>query len=72
MDKKAIKGVMKGAMIVDDLLYYTGLGMADVFKRVGFGSAKNLYLIYMREFGIAPSEHRQKIREEGNVWRYKL
>ena len=30
----------------------------------GFGSANNLYLTYKREFGIAPSERLQQLRQE--------
>ena len=58
--------------MADELLRYTDLGMADVSKRAGFGSANNLYLTYKREFGIAPGERRQKIRKEGDVGRYIL
>ena len=58
--------------MADELLRYTDLGMADVSKRAGFGSANNLYLTYKCEFGIAPGERRQKIRKEGDVGRYKV
>lgn len=37
-----------------------------------FGSANNLYLTYKREFGIAPGERRQQLRQEGDVGRFKL
>lgn len=55
--------------MADELLRYTDLGMADVSKRAGFGSANNLYLTHNREFDIAPGERHQKIRKEGDVWR---
>ena len=58
--------------MADELLRYTDLGMADVSKRAGFGSANNLYLTYKREFGIAPGERRHKIRKDGDVGRYNL
>ena len=38
----------------------------------GFGSANNLYLTYKREFGIAPSERLQQLRQEREMGRYKL
>lgn len=44
--------------MADDMLRYTNLGMADVSKRAGFGSANNHHLTYKREFGIATSECR--------------
>ena len=48
----------KFVLMVIELLRYTDLGMADVSKRAGFGSANNLYLTFRREFGIAFSECR--------------
>lgn len=55
--------------MADRLLCYTDLGMADVSKRTGFGSANNLYLTYRREFGITSGGRRQMIRKERNVER---
>lgn len=62
----------KLVLMVIELLRDTDLGMADVPKRAGFGSANNLYLTYKREFGIASGERRQKIRKEGDVGKYKV
>ena len=53
--------------MANELLRYTNPGIADVPKRVGFGSANNLYLTYKREFGTAPGERHQKNRKEGDV-----
>lgn len=45
-----------GLHLSDEVLRYTDLGMADVSKRAGFGSANNLYLTYKRGSGIASGE----------------
>ncbi len=50
--------------IADELLRYTGLRLDEVSHHAGFGSANNLYLTYKREFGIAPSERLQQLRQE--------
>lgn len=42
--------------MADELLSYTDLGMTNVSKRTGFGSANNPYLTYKREYGIAPGK----------------
>ena len=58
--------------IADDLLRYTDLTIAEVAKRTGIGSPNNLYLTYKREFNRAPGYRRQRIRQEGDLGRYKL
>lgn len=58
--------------MADRLLRYTDLGMADVSNHVGFGSANNIYLTYMRDFSVTHGERRQKIRKQGDMGRYKL
>lgn len=58
--------------IADELLRYTGLRLDEVSHNAGFGSANNLYLIYKREFSIAPSERLQQLRQERDMGRYKL
>ena len=58
--------------MADDLLRYTDLTIAEVAKRSGIGSPNNLYLTYKREFNLAPSYRRQRIRQEGDLGRYKL
>jgi len=58
--------------IADDLLRYTDLTIAEVAKRTGIGSPNNLYLTFKREFNIAPGYRRLRIRQEGDLGRYKL
>ena len=58
--------------IADDLLRYTDLTIAEVAKRSGIGSANNLYLTFKREFNLAPGYRRLRIRQEGDLGRYKL
>ena len=60
-------GMAFQVQMTDELLRYTYLGITNISKRAGFGSAHNLYITYKREFGIAHSERFQKIRKERDV-----
>ena len=58
--------------LADELLRYTDMTVAEVARRSGIGSANNLYLTYKREFNLAPGYRRLRIRQEGDVGRYKI
>lgn len=58
--------------LVDDLLCYTSLSLADVARRSGIGSERNLYSFCRRRFRCTPAERRNKIRSLGDVGRYAL
>lgn len=58
--------------MADELLRYTDMPMAEVAKRTGIGSMNNLYLTFKREFDLAPGYRRLRIRQEGDVGRYRL
>lgn len=58
--------------MADELLRYTDMTVAEVARRSGIGSANNLYLTYKREFNLAPGYRRLRIRQEGDVGRYRL
>lgn len=58
--------------MADELLRYTDMTVAEVARRSGIGSANNLYLTYKREFNLAPGYRRLRIRQEGDVGRYKI
>ena len=58
--------------LADELLRYTSLDIAEVARRSGIGSANNLYLSFKRDFGLAPGYRRLRIRQEGDVGRFKL
>ena len=58
--------------LVDELLRYTDMTVAEVAKRFGIGSANNLYLTYKREFNLAPGYRRMRIRQEGDLGRFRL
>ena len=77
MDEKTIKDALRKVkhrvsihvQMADELLLYTNLSRANIYKRAGLGSANNLYLAYKCEFDIALSERFLKIRKEGDVGR---
>lgn len=58
--------------MADELLRYTNMPLAEVAKRTGIGSMNNLYLTFKREFNLAPGYRRLRIRQEGDVGRYRL
>lgn len=58
--------------MAEELLRYTDLEIPEVAKRSGVGSANNLYLTFKREFNLAPGYRRLRIRQEGDLGRYKL
>ena len=58
--------------MADELLRYTSLELDEVARRAGFGTAGNLYLTYKREFGLAPGERRRRLRQKGDVGRFKV
>jgi len=58
--------------MAEQLLRFTDMSVAEVAKRSGIGSANNLYLTYKREYNIAPGYRRQRIRQPGDVGKYKL
>ena len=58
--------------MAEELLRYTDLEIPEVAKRAGIGSANNLYLTFKREFNLAPGYRRLRIRQEGDLGRYKL
>ena len=58
--------------MAEELLRYADLEISEVAKRSGVGSANNLYLTFKREFNLAPGYRRLRIRQEGDLGRYKL
>jgi len=58
--------------MADDLLRYTDMTVAEVAKRSGIGSANNLYLTFKREFNLAPGYRRLRVRQDGDVGRFRL
>lgn len=58
--------------MADELLRYTDMTVAEVARRSGIGSANNLYLTYKREFNLAPGYRRLRIRQEGDLGRFRL
>lgn len=57
--------------MMDELLRYTSLSLAEVARRSGLGSAHNLYLTTKREYNEAPTEHRKNLREPEDEGRYR-
>jgi len=57
--------------MMDELLRYTSLSLAEVARRSGLGSAHNLYLTTKREFDEAPAERRKKLRDSDDEGRYR-
>ena len=57
--------------MMDELLRYTSLSLAEVGRRTGIGSTFNLYRMSKREYGEAPAEHRKIIRQPGDEGRYR-
>lgn len=55
--------------LVDDLLRFTSLSLADVALRSGIGSERNLYAFCRRHHGCTPSDRRQQIRQVGDEGR---
>ena len=57
--------------MMDELLRYTSLSLAEVARRSGLGSAHNLYLTTKREYNEAPAERRKKLRDPDDEGRYR-
>ena len=63
---------MNRRVLYKEQLCYTDLGMADVSKSAGFGSANNLYLTNKRKFCTAPASGGRRFERKrlwGNVSR---
>jgi len=58
--------------LVDDLLRYTPLSLAEVAAHSGIGTERNLYNFCRRQFGCTPHERRQRIRRLGDEGRFSL
>ena len=59
-------------LVIDDLLRYTSLSLADVAKRSGLGSERNLYAFCKKHYGCTPADRRIQIRCAGDEGRYRL
>ena len=58
--------------MADELLRYTNMPLAEVAKRTGIGSMNNLYLTFKREYDLAPGYRRLRVRQDGDVGRFRL
>lgn len=58
--------------LVDDLLRFTALPLAEVAHRSGIGSERNLYAFCRRHHGCTPGVRRQKIRRFGDEGRFAV
>ena len=47
-----------------ELLLRTGLTVAEIAERVGYGSGADLYRAFSEKFGVSPSEYRKKSLEK--------
>lgn len=56
--------------LVDDLLRFTSLSIAEVALRSGVGSERNLYAFCRRYHGCTPADRRQQIRQVGDEGRF--
>ena len=58
--------------MVDDLLRYISLPVADVAHRSGLGSRTNLYFAYKRDFKCSPTDRREQLQKQGDEDLYKV
>lgn len=58
--------------LVDDLLRFTSLSLAEVALRCGIGSERNLYSFCRRHHGCTPSDRRLQIRQVGDEGRFEI
>ena len=58
--------------LVDDLLRFTSLSLAEVALRSGIGSERNLYSFCRRHHGCTPSDRRNQIRKVGDEGRFEI
>ncbi len=58
--------------LVDDLLRYTDLPLAEVARRSGFGSHTNFCVVIRRERKQTPTERRMALRQKGDAGRYRV
>ena len=58
--------------LIDDLLRFTSLSLAEVAHRSGIGSERNLYSFCRRHFGCTPADRRNQIRTVGDEGRFCL
>lgn len=58
--------------LIDDLLRFTSLSLAEVSQRSGIGSERNLYAFCRRHYGCTPNDRRQQIRQVGDEGRFSV
>ena len=58
--------------LVDDLLRFTALSLAEVALRSGIGTERNLYSFCRRHHGCTPADRRQHIRMVGDEGRFSV
>ena len=58
--------------LADDLLRYTDMPIDEVARRAGLGSPNNFYLTLRREWNMSATERRSRIRQEGDLGRFKI
>ena len=58
--------------LVDDLLRFTSLSLAEVAMCSGIGSERNLYSFCRRHHGCTPNDRRNQIRQVGDEGRFKI
>lgn len=58
--------------LLDELLRYTNLPLDKVAPLCGLGSASNLYLTCVRDFGMSPGERRYRNRSRKDIDLFRL
>ena len=58
--------------LIEDLLRFTNLPLADVARRSGLGTARSLHRFLLRHRGCTPSDRRKQIRQVGDEGRFSI
>ena len=58
--------------VADEYLRYTDLSMEDVARLSGYGTSFNFFLAYKKAHGMSPLRYRARIRQKGDLGRYRV
>lgn len=58
--------------LIDDLLRFTSLSLADVAEHSGIGTERNLHFFIRRNHACTPQERRDRIRKPGDEGRFSI
>ena len=58
--------------LIEDLLRFTNIPLADVACRSGLGTARSLHRFLLRHRGCTPSDRRKQIRQVGDEGRFSI